>query len=185
MTARCYLYQWDMDGHGIQILVRCLHGETFVETITNVAINSGMNCPETTDWIASMMVQRCKKLHGGAVWPELDLNLYGQTMLNAAVTTGISMQEALDAINKMNVGLGWQPSTHPVAKEVEELIPALGKEVRNCPSCGPPVQFAIVVLVQHLNDKHKWTREKIADWLESLDIDLTIHPQKETVDAKQ
>ena len=33
----------------------------------------------------------------------------------------------------------------------------------------------IDVIVMHLNDGHKWTREKIADWLDSLDVDLTIN----------
>lgn len=27
-------------------------------------------------------------------------------------------------------------------------------------------------MIQHLNDDHKWTRERIADWLDSLDLDL-------------
>jgi hypothetical protein len=26
----------------------------------------------------------------------------------------------------------------------------------------------------HLNDVHKWSRDQIADWLESLDIDLSF-----------
>lgn len=33
---------------------------------------------------------------------------------------------------------------------------------------------AVPNIVMHLNDDHGWTREQIADWLDSLDIDLTI-----------
>lgn len=32
-------------------------------------------------------------------------------------------------------------------------------------------------IIQHLNDSHEWTREQIADWLETLDIDLTFAPE--------
>lgn len=34
-------------------------------------------------------------------------------------------------------------------------------------------------LVQHLNDYHMWTREAIADWLETLDIDLRFKSKEE------
>lgn len=29
-------------------------------------------------------------------------------------------------------------------------------------------------LIVHLNDDHKWRREQIADWLDSLDLDLSF-----------
>lgn len=32
----------------------------------------------------------------------------------------------------------------------------------------------IKTLIMHLNDSHKWTREQIADWLETLDVDLSF-----------
>lgn len=28
--------------------------------------------------------------------------------------------------------------------------------------------------IQHLNDEHQWSRQQIADWLETLDVDLTM-----------
>lgn len=33
---------------------------------------------------------------------------------------------------------------------------------------------SITDVVMHLNDNHKWTREAIADWLDTLDVDLTF-----------
>lgn len=42
-----------------------------------------------------------------------------------------------------------------------------------CPACNR--ESAIEDLIQHLNDSsHRWTREQIADWLESLDVDLAF-----------
>lgn len=34
--------------------------------------------------------------------------------------------------------------------------------------------FPLRQLVMHINDEHKWTREQIADWLETLDVDLAF-----------
>jgi len=33
---------------------------------------------------------------------------------------------------------------------------------------------SISVIIQHLNDTHRWSREAIADWLDTLDADLTF-----------
>lgn len=37
-------------------------------------------------------------------------------------------------------------------------------------------QFLGYMLI-HLNDYHKWSRERIADWLETLDLDITARPE--------
>lgn len=56
---------------------------------------------------------------------------------------------------------------------LETIYPSLNARV-TCPACirlNP-----VSTQVQHLNDEHEWTREAIADWLETLHLDLTIHP---------
>lgn len=53
-----------------------------------------------------------------------------------------------------------------------DVLPGLTEE-KDCPTkCGR--RSSLYQLIQHLNDKHEWTREKIADWLETLDVDLTF-----------
>lgn len=37
----------------------------------------------------------------------------------------------------------------------------------------------IMEVVIHLNDSHKWTREAVADWTDSLDADLEFKPESE------
>jgi len=32
----------------------------------------------------------------------------------------------------------------------------------------------VMRIVVHLNDNHRWTREQVADWLETLDVDLSF-----------
>src|SRR6476646_3622342 len=39
-----------------------------------------------------------------------------------------------------------------------------------CPACGLKVTDSFsVFLIPHLNDTHRWSREQIADWLETLE----------------
>lgn len=52
-------------------------------------------------------------------------------------------------------------------------------EVRiDCPVDGCGIKgFKVLWSVIHLNDSHKWTRHEIADWLETLDVDLALTPK--------
>lgn len=51
-------------------------------------------------------------------------------------------------------------------------------------SCPDPIydvchydkSLSVSALVPHLNDCHQWSREKIADWLDSLNVDFTLIP---------
>jgi hypothetical protein len=43
-----------------------------------------------------------------------------------------------------------------------------------CPGCHQPGSISNVI--QHLNDVHEWTREKIADWLDTLDEQPIFYP---------
>ena len=64
---------------------------------------------------------------------------------------------------------------HDVAGTLRALLPELGTPVA-CPEyngtqydCSMARVYEQVV---HLNDEHRWTREQIADWLDTLDVDL-------------
>lgn len=52
-------------------------------------------------------------------------------------------------------------------------VPALA-EFANCPACSLPRKKQLWGLIQHINDEHKWSREAIADWLETLDMDINF-----------
>lgn len=60
---------------------------------------------------------------------------------------------------------------------LEEAIPALRTSVR-CPGVTNGVRCLkdgpITGVVMHLNDNHKWSRHDIADWLDTLDADLSF-----------
>ena len=48
----------------------------------------------------------------------------------------------------------------------------------NCPACGLNRKFPNNQhnLIPHLNDYHKWSREAIADWLETMEVKYGIRP---------
>jgi hypothetical protein len=84
-----------------------------------------------------------------------------------------------------------------IVTALETLVPAIRDCIEQCPAAGQknvhptphaplmlcgtghsaPYAGPILTVVIHLNDYHRWTREQVADWLDSLeDVDLTIKP---------
>jgi len=47
--------------------------------------------------------------------------------------------------------------------------------VTTCPDCGE-LTVMLCLISDHLNDRHDWPREAIADFIETLSIDLTPAP---------
>lgn len=44
-------------------------------------------------------------------------------------------------------------------------------KLSQCPECGDYVWCPAFPLVAHLNDIHQWTRERIADWVETIELE--------------
>ena len=76
-----------------------------------------------------------------------------------------------------------------LARGLRRMTPGLSEVVPNPCDCPKGVynRASIWDMIQHLNDSHhpdkgdsldKWTRERIADWLETLDADLTVDPER-------
>lgn len=60
---------------------------------------------------------------------------------------------------------------HPVVHNLNKIFNGLGQTVLH------PVgnyKISLANCVVSLNDSHGWSREKIADWIETLDIDTTV-----------
>lgn len=64
-------------------------------------------------------------------------------------------------------------SNAQLSNDLVHLIPGL-REPAQCPHQGCTAQASLFYVIQHVNDYHSTTREEIADWLESLDTDLTL-----------
>lgn len=67
-----------------------------------------------------------------------------------------------------------KPSSHNYADSgtlLRSVLPALSIFTQ-CPHCEVKVSLERVVI--HLNDSVKWSRERVADWLDTLDLDLSF-----------
>lgn len=76
---------------------------------------------------------------------------------------------------------------HGIVSSLAKAIPGFREMKQSCPMLGTPhctrptEKYLLYSTIIHLNDHHKWSREEIADWLETLDHDLTMHAPGEEV----
>lgn len=69
-----------------------------------------------------------------------------------------------------------------VKSEILRACPGTREKVENCPVCKRTGPLPLLDMVIHINDGHiEWDRARIADWLESLDIDIEF---KEVSDGR-
>jgi hypothetical protein len=69
---------------------------------------------------------------------------------------------------------GSESETGKVLQELGKLIPKINDVIEwDCPDCGKSMD-TIGYAIIHLNDEARWTFEQIADYLETLDIDLEV-----------
>lgn len=66
-----------------------------------------------------------------------------------------------------------------IGRTLDKLIPGLNQhlppELIYCPECGDSqIASKVKSRIVHLNDVHKWSLEQIADYLETLPIDLRV-----------
>lgn len=77
---------------------------------------------------------------------------------------------------------GTMVASESAQSKLKAALPSLSNEVA-CPTpdsdrfnfgedCAS--RLSLWYMIQHLNDFHEWSREQIADWLESLDEDITF-----------
>lgn len=60
------------------------------------------------------------------------------------------------------------------AKSLAKMFPSLETFRADCPECIIMGNERLYDLIIHINDQHEWTREQIADFLDTLDVDLSI-----------
>jgi hypothetical protein len=68
------------------------------------------------------------------------------------------------------------PTNHRRALALMKLLPVLSKKVPypcECRTLDTKTEFLDWVII-HLNDVDRWDRDRIADWLDTLSLDLTL-----------
>ena len=53
-------------------------------------------------------------------------------------------------------------------KDLEWFFDVLEGTIRTCPMDGCKKKLVLSALIVHINDAHRWSREQIATWLESV-----------------
>lgn len=74
----------------------------------------------------------------------------------------------------------WESGTPD--RELAEILPELFTFKTRCPvdeKCDYREKMNLSQAIQHLNDEHCWSREAIAYWLDTLDVDLTFKREAE------
>lgn len=101
----------------------------------------------------------------------------------AQVASFTTTFDPLAVLNGYSVG-SYTFSEPSITSALQSLVPALSTATSVCPAkgCERAHPKLLEYLIIHLNDDHRWTRESIADWLDTLDIDLTVQ-RKETPNA--
>lgn len=71
-------------------------------------------------------------------------------------------------------------NTEPdILRRLRRICPGLGNSTHfKCPGRRCKQFFSIPGAVMHLNDYHRWNYGRIADWLETLDVDLTLKKEE-------
>lgn len=101
-------------------------------------------------------------------------------MMDGSFSSDILKQKYDGAWLKSATGINanYLPKKKPNSSPAPDILSTLSKAIPDmsatvkCPkeSCGMTDSLSGVII--HLNDNEGWTRESIADWLESLDLDL-------------
>lgn len=112
---------------------------------------------------------------GATIHPQIHGNLFGWDIVtNLDDHTRTFIVTGTCALGAAAVAIGKSPKSineYQVGDPYHDLsirFPKSYNAMRDCPKVGCPLHSNVATLVTHLNDKHMWKREKIADWLEGL-----------------
>lgn len=109
-----------------------------------------------------------------------------ESQMQSLYSTGDAIGGSWSFTPTYSSGIGYG-GTGSILTELLSICPGLGSVQRPCPdtSCAEYSGHPILLpnLIQHVNDRHQWSREKIAEWLDIIAIedptvDLTIKPKE-------
>jgi hypothetical protein len=91
--------------------------------------------------------------------------------LGAGIVVSCALGAAAEAIGSSAVAVfGPFADTDDLVGELDAAFGTLlNTKRRGCPSKGCGVRRVTANVIAHLNDDHRWTREQIADWVESIE----------------
>lgn len=110
-----------------------------------------------------------------------DFSTWNQAVYDEVMDWVDSPTDPLEPIGKASPGgTTVHAPVNTITGPLHAAIPGFGTMREPCPLECPSFQMAwLQDTILHLNDKHQWTREDIANWLETLDHDLSFKTPEE------
>lgn len=65
------------------------------------------------------------------------------------------------------VGAALHAVSSPIGRDLFKVFP-IARDLVVCPACNKRAEHGCCI-VAHVNDVHRWSREQIADWVESIE----------------
>ncbi len=105
---------------------------------------------------------------------------FGEKEITYDLTTKVqfSVEDMIWLISPFDVPLG-DGVGNPAVRSIKKIVPGFAYATASCPACEYYQEYPLETVIVHINDVHEWTRERIADWVDLLDVDLTVQPVKE------
>lgn len=151
----------------------CSHGTHYAEQITGKTILFAQNPEALVKALVSRLPLACPEEHEPAPIIDYVSQLWDSAQFTVIPAHYVTWGGGFTSYS----GYG----SNSVVSGLAKLVPAISGEAFPCPVDECAQRSIISSLIPHINDLHKWSREAIADWLDSLDVDLTIRPvDKET-----
>lgn len=147
-------------------ILLCPHNESMMGAVSLQSLIIATNPYEVVASIIHSAFEQCQSEH--AEFPKLE--------------TGLKWNSNFAVSSSFNHPLSPSTYKNDIQSTLGELFPAAATTNVKCPvkkSKEHPhhnYEDRLLDVVIHLNDTHEWTRQQIADWLDSLSIDLTLQP---------
>jgi hypothetical protein len=101
----------------------------------------------------------------------LKFSMDGRTCALGAALDGIEYAFDPSALHMKAIRKSWPEVMN------KAVCPCHKEKPKKFPDCGVPDSLSHIIV--HLNDDHKWTREAIAEWIDSLTTNNIVADKKE------
>lgn len=122
---------------------------------------------------------------GGLTLPKEGTYVQSQAALAAANGWVPATPDQVEAAkNSLTFVQGTSVSGDDTYAYLEAAIPGFMQMRAKHPRDPDGQEMPLRSIIVSLNDSYEWTREQVADWLETLDLDLTINPVDDAAMAR-
>ena len=191
LESRAYKKGWEVRLKSDHVRFRCPHGKIHKDAFYPEEFKTFPSTKGIADQYFRRAMQFCQGNHEDqkflAVWPTLKTPVLSVPepyyialgVADMIPTTTFSSTWTLTTPISSGITTWYGAGRHPVLSHLSKACPALDTARTECPLDHCSFTATLGTMIPHINDNHQWPRNQIADWLETLDLDLTIQKVKE------